>query len=151
MKDGIPGATEARVQAGATGTTISQTRRRLSPRDARVVRRAGRALRVRLTDPHVVLWRLPPVGEDCEPGVFALDRMKEAEPLATKALEHSYGDNRLRAIHQLARVRNGLGKKQEALALIKGALDETKTPAEQAVRTHRYLKALAKLQTELGG
>ena len=71
MEDGASGAAEASVQAGTTGTTISQIRRRLSPRDAGAVRRAGRALRARLTDPHLPLWRLPPVGEDCEHGVVA--------------------------------------------------------------------------------
>jgi tetratricopeptide (TPR) repeat protein len=67
-----------------------------------------------------------------------------ALPSARRALEFSYGDNRLRAIAQLAEILSDLEQVEEAKQLIEAALSAT-PPTEQAVRTHRYRRRLQEL------
>jgi len=63
---------------------------------------------------------------------------------ARLALKFSYGDNRLRAVAQLAEVLSDLEQLKEAKQLIEAELAAA-PPAEQAIRTHRYRRRLQEL------
>jgi hypothetical protein len=78
-----------------------------------------------------------------------LKKLDEANGLAGKALEFSYGDNRLRAVHLLARILKGQGRAAEGRALIEKALATAALPKDESVRTHRYVKNLRELQKQL--
>ncbi|MCP4871671.1 MAG: thioredoxin fold domain-containing protein [Proteobacteria bacterium] len=67
-----------------------------------------------------------------------------AADAATRALTHSYGDNRLRAARRLAEILHAVGNDDAALAAIDDAL-AVPAPTEENVRTHRYRTALVTL------
>jgi len=74
---------------------------------------------------------------------------KAAEPLARKAVEYSYGDNKLRAVELLARALKEDGRAAEAKTLLGDTLAHTQLPDDVTIRTHRYYKSLKKLADEL--
>jgi tetratricopeptide (TPR) repeat protein len=78
-----------------------------------------------------------------------LKEFDSAKELASKALEHSYGDNRIRAAHLLGKVMNAQGRKKEAAEMIRGVLASTELPKDPSIRTHRYVKMLKDLQSQL--
>ncbi|MDP6932276.1 MAG: thioredoxin domain-containing protein [Myxococcota bacterium] len=79
-----------------------------------------------------------------------LGQLPEALTAAQKALEYSYGDNRLRAVSTLAKVLRDLGQVEEGLEFVQRTIAETeRPPTEILVRTHRYLDALEDLGQEL--
>lgn len=69
---------------------------------------------------------------------------------ARTALDHSYGDNRLRASKRLAELLDEAGDGDEALTVIDEAL-AVPAPEQEHVRTHRYRAALEELRAELAG
>jgi tetratricopeptide (TPR) repeat protein len=73
----------------------------------------------------------------------------EAKALASKAFEHSYGDNRLRVAHLLARAIKGEGDARAARELVRKTLEKTTLPDDRTIRTHRYAKALQELEKQL--
>jgi thiol-disulfide isomerase/thioredoxin len=75
------------------------------------------------------------------------DALDPALHHARAAVEHGYGDNRLRATALLVEVLQARGDAAEARALIDRTLAETpRPPAELKVRTGRYLDALEALR-----
>jgi thiol-disulfide isomerase/thioredoxin/tetratricopeptide (TPR) repeat protein len=66
-----------------------------------------------------------------------------------RALDRSYGDNRLRTVKLVAQIYQGLGKPEQAKTLIDDTLAKTKLPDDEKVRTHRYANELKKLRAEL--
>ncbi|MBI4864557.1 MAG: thioredoxin family protein [Candidatus Riflebacteria bacterium] len=72
-----------------------------------------------------------------------------AETVGRKALERSYGDNRLRCVELVGTVLKTQGKLVQARQLVRGVVDGIKLPADAGNRTHRYHKALVKLLKEL--
>jgi tetratricopeptide (TPR) repeat protein len=81
--------------------------------------------------------------------LLTLGRAAEALTKASKAFEYSYGDNRLRTAHLLARAHTANGHKSKALTVVKSAIADAHIPSDANIRTHRYLKALKELETEL--
>lgn len=78
-------------------------------------------------------------------------RSEQALEPARAALEHSYGDNGLRAARRLAEVLHATGATDEARRLVARTLEQAERPAEGLdVRTPRYLQALEELAEELG-
>lgn len=75
--------------------------------------------------------------------------LKPARELASLAYERSYGDNRLRAAHLLARIQSEAGAAREALALLERTLQEASVPADPTIRTHRYVTQVRELRAEL--
>jgi len=74
----------------------------------------------------------------------------KAEPKAESAVEYSYGDNRLRSVELLARVRTKLGKKEQALELVRTTLRELPPPSKDLkVRTADHRGKLETLEREL--
>ncbi len=84
-------------------------------------------------------------------GNMELERKKfeAALPLSKKAYEYSYGDNRLRAALQLAKVYKGLDKKEEAKTIINDTLKSAQIPTDESIRTHRYVKSLREFDKTL--
>ncbi|MEK6579545.1 MAG: thioredoxin fold domain-containing protein, partial [Bdellovibrionota bacterium] len=78
--------------------------------------------------------------------LMKLGKPTEAQALAQKAFEFSYGDNRLRSAHLLAETLTAQGKKSEANQLIDGVLSSLRLPTDPSLRTHRYAKALKNLK-----
>lgn len=69
---------------------------------------------------------------------------------ARAALEHSYGDNRLRAANALAKALHAAAQTGEALSVLDAALAEIPAPEEGLdVRTPRYIQMLEKTRAEL--
>ncbi|MGZ3687276.1 MAG: thioredoxin fold domain-containing protein [Bdellovibrionota bacterium] len=77
------------------------------------------------------------------------EELQLAEPLATRALEFSYGDNRLRAAQLLAKIYLAEKRADEARTLVRKTLSEAKTPEDPSIRTSRYLKSLKELGDQL--
>ncbi len=73
-----------------------------------------------------------------------------AADAASRALQFSYGDNRLRAAKRLAELLHAAGDDEAALSTIDDAL-AVPPPAEEHVRTHRYRTALEELRAEIAG
>lgn len=74
----------------------------------------------------------------------------EAERRARLSLDLAWGDQRLRAVHRLARALDALGRRPEALAALDAELAATVRPAaDQKVRTHRYIGEAEKLAASL--
>ncbi len=74
-----------------------------------------------------------------------LERQNAWEPArveAEAALRHSYGDNRLRAVDLLARVRTAQGDREGAVLLLREALEGLTLPEDPQNRTHRYVRKL---------
>ncbi|MBS1961969.1 MAG: thioredoxin family protein [Bdellovibrionales bacterium] len=80
---------------------------------------------------------------------FELKKYDEALALQEKAFAYSYGDNKLRAGYNLARILKTQGKKKEAIAAAEKTLAEVKLPADTSIRSHRSAKRLRKLIDEL--
>jgi thiol-disulfide isomerase/thioredoxin len=76
---------------------------------------------------------------------------KKASPLVTKALEFSYGDNKLRTAMLAARVYDALGERDRALKVVRETLRDAKVPADSQIRTSRYVKKLQDLEKSLTG
>jgi len=72
-----------------------------------------------------------------------------ALPVAQKAWDFAYGDNKLRATKLLAQVMAGTGKKGEAKKLIGDILSSESLPKDESIRTHRYAQALKDLLEKL--
>jgi thiol-disulfide isomerase/thioredoxin len=79
-----------------------------------------------------------------------LERLDEAEAEAVMALHWAYGDQRLRAVTQLAGVLLLMDRPQEGLAAIDAVLADFPVPAEGLdVRTHRYLGQIEAMRDDL--
>jgi Flp pilus assembly protein TadD len=77
-------------------------------------------------------------------------RASEAVAAARAALQHGFGDNRLRAANTLALALDAAGDRPAALALVEATLLEATRPADGTdVRTFRYLSALEATQALL--
>jgi thiol-disulfide isomerase/thioredoxin len=76
---------------------------------------------------------------------------KKAAPLISKALEFSYGDNRLRTAALAARIYDALGERDRALGIVRETLRDAKVPADSQIRTSRYVKKLQDLEKTLTG
>lgn len=79
-----------------------------------------------------------------EQGSYAL-----ALERAERALNHSYGDNMLRAVKLVADLRSKTGKKKEALSLLDETIKNFKVPEDSKVRTHRHLAKLKELKDKI--
>lgn len=77
-------------------------------------------------------------------------RMAEALPIAKKAYEHSYGDNRIRAATLLIKVLATVPDKAAAQAIYDSVKKEIKPDTKLEVRTPKYLKALDKAWESFG-
>lgn len=73
----------------------------------------------------------------------------EARGPAEKALEFSYGDNRLRSALLLAKVNRELGLLAESRGVVEAALQTVTAPEGVEVRTHKYVQMLKDLQKEI--
>ncbi len=76
-------------------------------------------------------------------------RFIEAEQIAQKAFQHSYGDNRLRTTYLLAQAMKSNGNKTQAKQLLEQILQTTKPPEDQSIRTHLYLQQLRDFNQEI--
>jgi thiol-disulfide isomerase/thioredoxin len=76
-------------------------------------------------------------------------RAAEGLPLAERAVQYGYGDNRLRAALLQAQLLAALHKNSEARAVIEQTLAATKAPTDPDNRTHRYLKQLREARDSL--
>ncbi|MSQ01584.1 MAG: thioredoxin family protein [Myxococcales bacterium] len=97
------------------------------------------------------------------PGEFTFDhaaarllldgkRFAEAEGRARRALSTAWGDQRLRAVQHLAKALDGLGRRPEALSVLRVELAAAPRPGpDDEVRTGRYLTQVETLVRELGG
>lgn len=76
-----------------------------------------------------------------------LERSKLDDALvqAKEAHAHSYGDNRLRTAHLMAKILKAGGSDTEAQDLVETTLAQAELPADPANRTHRYVKQLKDL------
>ena len=72
-------------------------------------------------------------------------KWSETEDLARKALEFSYGDNKLRATYLLAKTLRAQDRQLEAKKLIDHVLNSFPVPEDPKIRTHRYIKQLRDL------
>jgi predicted Zn-dependent protease len=75
-----------------------------------------------------------------------------ALPYAVAGMSLAWGDNHLRTVAQAARALHGIGRKDEALALIDQTLGAVERPQDGIeVRTPRYITALETLRAEIAG
>jgi thioredoxin-related protein len=77
-------------------------------------------------------------------------RMAEAIPLAKKAYDASYGDNRIRAATLLVKLYASVPDKKEAQVVYNAVKKEIHPDAKLEIRTHRYLQALDKAMLAFG-
>ena len=77
--------------------------------------------------------------------------LKKAREMAEKALQYSYGDNRIRAMERWVTVMGEMGLKSEALKKAETFLKELKAPEGLQVRTSRYIETLKKTIHQLNG
>ena len=78
------------------------------------------------------------------------ERLDEALTSSEAAVQHSYGDNALRAAKRKAEILHARQQTDEALALIDATLESAVRPDETLkVRTSRYITALETLRAEL--
>jgi len=77
--------------------------------------------------------------------------LKMARSMAEKALEYSYGDNRIRAMERWVTIMGESGLKAEALAKGQEFLNKLTVPEGLQVRTGRYVEALKKSLKKLNG
>lgn len=82
---------------------------------------------------------------------FELKKYAEAQALQEKAFRYSYGDNKLRAGYNLARILKARDRKKEAIAVAEKALAEVKLPVDATIRSHRSAARLRKMIAELKG
>lgn len=81
-----------------------------------------------------------------------LDRQGDAAGAlnyARRALERSYGDNRLRAAERVGKLLQKLSRTGEAKRVVDRVLATTPAPADRENRTHRYIEALRDLRKKL--
>ena len=82
--------------------------------------------------------------------LFAMNRRDDAIAAEHTALEHAYGDQRLRAAARLGGFLKDEGRLDEAITLIDTELSAFERPAEDTdVRSFRYLTVLEELRGEL--
>ena len=82
--------------------------------------------------------------------LLRLDRAEDALEASAAALEHSYGDNRLRAAQLRAEALAAHGDEAAAVALIDETLAAARRPdADTRVRTPRYLRALEETRARI--
>ncbi|MEK6775004.1 MAG: thioredoxin family protein [Bdellovibrionota bacterium] len=70
----------------------------------------------------------------------------ESYEKAEQAYKYSYGDNKLRAVYLMAELQSQKGDKKKALSLLDEVIKTTPLPANENVRTHRYVSRLKKLK-----
>lgn len=75
---------------------------------------------------------------------LTLNDLPKAREMAEKALQYSYGDNRIRAMDRLVNIMGEQGLKAEAIAKANQFLKDVKVPEGLDVRTGRYVDALKK-------
>lgn len=78
-----------------------------------------------------------------------LNKKEDALMQAQKALEFSYGDNKLRAAYLTADLMKDLDKKSESKKVIDEVLTSFTLPENKTIRTHRYYKKLVDLKDNL--
>jgi tetratricopeptide (TPR) repeat protein len=78
-------------------------------------------------------------------------RYDEALPKALKAMELSYGDNRLRVVSLVADLYSKKNEKGKALSLLNEAISRSQLPEDKTIRTHRYYDKLVQLKKKLEG
>lgn len=78
-----------------------------------------------------------------------LNKKEEALTQAKKALEYSYGDNKLRAAFFTAELQKDLKQKDAALEVLEDAINTATLPEDKTIRTHRYYKKLVDLKEQL--
>jgi hypothetical protein len=79
-------------------------------------------------------------------------QLDQASTAGRTALEHAYGDQRLRAAARLAEILHEAGDSDGAVAVIDAELAAFERPAEGTdVRSFRYLTALEELRAALTG
>jgi tetratricopeptide (TPR) repeat protein len=106
---------------------------------ARVLEEASRLYPEEMTWPYSLAGLLLEAGQ-----------AEAALPWAERALDRSYGDNRLRSAERLARVELALGHAPRALSVIEAALSGQPAPPQGLeVRTHRYVNSLQALRAEV--
>lgn len=81
---------------------------------------------------------------------LSLKELDQARSLAEKAFEHSYGDNRIRAMDRLVTIMAEQGKKADAILRGNEFLKQVKVPQGLTVRTGRYVDALKKTIEKVG-
>ncbi len=77
-------------------------------------------------------------------------RFPEAIPVAKKAYENSYGDNRIRAAILLLKLYATIPDKAQAKTLYDAVKKEINPDAKLEIRTHKYLKSLDKAWSAFG-
>lgn len=77
-------------------------------------------------------------------------RMAEAIPIAKRAFEVSYGDNKIRAGTLLLKLYASVPDKASAKAVYDAVKKDVKPDAKLEIRTHRYLQALDKAWAAFG-
>lgn len=78
-----------------------------------------------------------------------LNKKEEALTQAQKALDFSYGDNKLRAAYLTADLMKDLDKKSESKKVIDEVITSFSLPENKSIRTHRYYKKLVDLKESL--
>ncbi len=80
---------------------------------------------------------------------FELKNYLKAKELSEKALEFSYGDNKLRVVEVVAQSYEALGDKKAALKLVQNTLASIQLPEDKTIRTHRYFNKLKAFEKKL--
>lgn len=75
--------------------------------------------------------------------------LKSASQLFQKALDRSYGDNKLRVAKFAAETEDKLGNRAEAKKIADTALENLQLPEDRQIRTHRYADQLKKFRKTL--
>jgi len=78
-------------------------------------------------------------------------RYDEALVKALKALELSYGDNKLRVVAVVASIYEKKKNKSKALEILNDAISRTQLPTDKTIRTHRYYDKLVILKKKFEG
>lgn len=78
-----------------------------------------------------------------------LNKKEDALAQAQKALQFSYGDNKLRAAYLTADLMKDLDKKSESKKVIDEVITNFSLPENKSIRTHRYYKKLLDLKENL--
>lgn len=81
--------------------------------------------------------------------LFELKYFARARELAAKALDYSYGENKLRAVDLMAKTYAALGKPDDGLSLISKTLSTVQLPADKGIRIHRYFRQLKETEEKL--
>jgi thioredoxin-like negative regulator of GroEL len=80
---------------------------------------------------------------------FDRKNLDRATALAKISLDHSYGDNRLRATLLMAQIYQALGDKPKTKLTLDETLKSLSLPSDAKLRTHRYATELQKLRASL--